>query len=479
MASPTSATCFHLGASLPRWDVDKRTGFVPTRPPLGRLPPGFEAWEAVLESAVKLKLQLSEQVEKMGEEKRSKEEDKSRLWRKSVGEMPLLSIDGLKISYEQLYRAHHVLVFNLHFFSHTIPSAESIVIPRSLAIPLFQVSKYLQVPPIITYFDITLHNWRPLNSLPDGSIPPIHSLQCQTTFTSTPDEDEFHLLSTRIELRGAEALECVKLAVEKALIAKDSALEQAAEYLERGVSVIQDLRELMLGIKGRIDPEIFYNEVRPWLGGADGDLWGRPWVFEGSEEIEEWPQRWYLSGATAAQSPLMRALDIYLGVVGDGGQSSSYSAQAGKESFQERMLSYMTPQHRTFLERLRQSPHQLRALVQQVVQERGMDAPIVKAFNSAVKALKEFRDAHMVVVTLLVVGPARRAARKAAEGADPLLADGSGSAGDREKDEKMMQQAFGGGDDSSDKGALKGTGGTDLVRFLKGVRDQTTRAYLQ
>jgi indoleamine 2,3-dioxygenase len=66
------------------------------------------------------------------------------------------------------------------------------------------------------------------------------------------------------------------------------------------------------------------------------------------------------------------------------------------------------------------------------------------AYNGVLKAMKEFRDAHMRVVTLFVVGPARRA--------------------------KRAEEAH--------QTSLKGTGGSDLVKFLKDVRDRTSAMIL-
>ncbi|KXN87278.1 Indoleamine 2,3-dioxygenase [Leucoagaricus sp. SymC.cos] len=258
--APLIATSSTDNAHL-KWGVDERTGFVPSQAPLARLPPAWEAWETRLDSAVRMKLQLAEQVEMIPEKERLEEESKSRSWRRDVAKMPLLPIEELQDSERLLRRAHHVLTYMLQFYDQTVPPTEQIMIPRSLAVPLLQVSKYLQVPPIITYFDITIFNWRSIQPLPDGSLLGAHCLQALTTFTSTSDEEEFHLLSTRIQLRGAEALELLRLATERAFGSDDSAVDQAAQYLERAAAVIQDLREIMLSVKGRIDPEIFYNEI--------------------------------------------------------------------------------------------------------------------------------------------------------------------------------------------------------------------------
>lgn len=42
------------------FDVDTRTGFLPPQAPLSRLPPAWEEWEAVLESAIVSRLQLGD-----------------------------------------------------------------------------------------------------------------------------------------------------------------------------------------------------------------------------------------------------------------------------------------------------------------------------------------------------------------------------------------------------------------------------------
>ncbi|KAF9449442.1 Indoleamine 2,3-dioxygenase [Macrolepiota fuliginosa MF-IS2] len=465
------------------FSLNKQTGFVPPHQPLSRLPAAWEAWEANLDAAVSQKLQLAERVEAITDEnKRTAEEAKAREWRNDVEKMPLLAIDNLNSSEEALRRAHHVLSILLHFYAHTVPSAESIIIPRSLTIPLLQVSSFLRHPPINTYSDNSLYNWAHREPRGEGVLPTIDNLRCQTIFSGTADEDEFHLTSTRIELRGGEALELLRLIVDEISAGDTGALERITGHLGRVAVVIQELREILLSLKKTVDPEVFYNEIRPWLTGADGDPWGRPWIFEGKDEVESWAEMSEVTGSTAGQSSLIQALDSYLGVEPDsGGGQSTYSSQPGKKSFQERVRSYMPYQHREYLERLRNNQHQLRALVRGVVAEE-QDSLVVKAYDSAVKALKEFRDAHMIIVTLYVIGPARRAGKKSAtvvadSQATPGATRKSGVGSSEETDTRLMEQAFGGNGESDD--ALKGTGGTDLVRFLKGIRDQTALAYLR
>jgi indoleamine 2,3-dioxygenase len=84
----------------------------------------------------------------------------------------------------------------------------------------------------------------------------------------------------------------------------------------------------------------------------------------------------------------------------------------------------------------------------------------MEAYNESVQALKEFRDLHMVIVVLYIVGPVKRA---------------------REREQERVAVVGDGGKEGEGtrRRPLKGTGGTDLVNFLKGVRDQMEGTLLQ
>ncbi|KDN36277.1 hypothetical protein RSAG8_10965, partial [Rhizoctonia solani AG-8 WAC10335] len=65
-------------------------------------------------------------------------------------------------------------------------------------------------------------------------------------------------------------------------------------------------------------------------------------------------------------------------------------------------------------------------------------------YNAAVRELEGFRNEHIKIVTLYVIGPARRA----------------------------QQTTAGGAEDDSE---MRGTGGSNLAKLLKGMRDDTKR----
>ncbi|KAF7972437.1 hypothetical protein HWV62_18012 [Athelia sp. TMB] len=440
------------------FDVDTRTGFLPPQVPLTRLPVRWERWEEILDDAGRRRLQLGDKVGISAAEQES-----SATWRASISSLPVLPIDDLEKSEYLLRRAHHVLSFILHLFIHSLPPSAPILIPAPLTIPLLQVSAELHLPPTNNYTDNVLYNWKH-KVAPHSSeaLPTLDNLACQTLFSNTPDEEAFYLASTRIELRGVEALELMRSSMDELFHSDTLAERRVTSYLQTMATVIRELRTLLLSVREGCNPDIFYNQIRPWFKGADSDPSGRPWVFEGLEDHPELAEPIELSGPSAGQSPLVHALDVFLGVDRYSHTSTSTGARASttasahaaegnsRAAFLERMQIYMSRHHRTFLRHLSQNQRPLRDFV-----ERSKNTGLLEAYNECVKALKEFRDSHMIVVALYIIGPAKKA---------------------REQTEARARAAQETQGAAADAHALKGTGGTNLVKFLKGVRDRTAGA---
>lgn len=102
----------------------------------------------------------------------------------------------------------------------------------------------------------------------------------------------------------------------------------------------------------------------------------------------------------------------------------------------------------------------------QLLQSRTIDAPsalaALEGYNAAVRNLEGFRNEHIKIVTLYVIGPARRAQQTHGQGGDGAI---KGSEGENLKEA---------GDSH-----LRGTGGSNLARLLKGMRDDTKRTVLE
>lgn len=423
------------------FDVDTRTGFMPPDPPLSRLPVQWELWETALDAAMHAKLQLAVKLDLTAEEKKSSES-----WREHVRQLPVVPTSELTHSELLLRRAHHVLTFIMHFYIYTLPLSSSVRIPEPISVPLVAISSHLQLPPVVTYSDNVLYNWdiiRPRAQNELGFEPPaLDNLRSQDMFSGTIDEQEFYLASARIELRGVEALELMRATMDELFVGDEIAIRRITTYLHKLASIVHDLETILLDVRKGCDPNTFYHSIRPWFRGADSDPAHRKWVFEGVEQ-----QPTHLSGPSAGQSALIHALDVFLGLdncnVVEGGVTPD------QRTLLRRMQIYMPRHHRNFLRHLSTNPRPVRTFVTQTKP----DGELLDAYNSAVQSVKEFRDAHIKIVAIYIIGPAARE-RMELEHADPET------------------QEVG-------KQVLKGTGGTDLVRFLKGVRDKTAEAIIE
>lgn len=458
------------------FDVDTRTGFMPPDPPISRLPIEWEPWETTLDQAMTMKLQLAVKLGLTEDEIAH-----AALWRETVRDnvsyffpvpliiilftylvfshvsfysprfwvgtsthiqLPMLSTEGLTVSELLLRRGHHVLTFIMHMYIHTLPLDAEIRIPPNISIPLLEVAAKLHLPPVATYSDTVLYNWA-LKSPSDKTTPPaLDNLRSQDLFTGTNDEQEFYLASSRIEIRGVEALELMRATMDEMFVGDEIAVRRITGYLHQLASVVDELTNILLNVRKGCDPEFFFHSIRPWFRGKDSDPMNRKWVFEGLDEHPEIEPPTDLSGPSAGQSALIHALDIFLGL--DNCNAGEDAVHDDRRTLLRRMQIYMPRHHRNFLRHLTANPRPVRNLVV------GGDPKLVKAYNDAVHAVKQFRDAHIRIVALYIIGPASQE-RRAAEEVEEVGLEGQ-------------------------RPPLKGTGGTHLMSFLRGVRDKTAEA---
>jgi hypothetical protein len=109
--------------ALHDFDVDTRTGFMPSTEPLTRLPLEWEAWEVLLDAAIQSKLQLGDKPGLSGEEKAH-----SREWRIRVREVATAffkSAAGPKLLTLLPLQAYHPSHYGSRIFSYYSPSSAS------------------------------------------------------------------------------------------------------------------------------------------------------------------------------------------------------------------------------------------------------------------------------------------------------------------------------------------------------------------
>jgi len=377
--------------------------------------------------------------------------------------MPVLALP--QTSLPLLRRAHLVLSFLLHFYVHTSTKTTdtALPIPRSISIPLVTVSNLLGLPPVVTYSDTVLYNFAPTDPSAGVSIANLPSRALET-FTNTRSEEMFYIISAQCEIAGAEALRLMRQSLDELFLADDVALRRLTSYLRRLAVQIDLIGDITLSMMKEIDPEEFYHLIRPWFRGGDADgPQSKGWRFEGVEDIAEDAQSGksrtgsLFSGPSAGQSSLIHAIDIFLTVDHAPRENEAIvldsepvgQSKPNEATFVQRMLQYMPLQHRSFLLHLAGHPTPLRQLVLAQAQT---NPKLAAAYDSALDALRRFREKHMRIVSMFIVQQARR------------------------QPSERIQQLVGQVDIPPTTGELRGTGGSPLFKFLKRCRDNTTRA---
>ncbi|KAK3296449.1 Indoleamine 2,3-dioxygenase [Chaetomium fimeti] len=426
-------------------------GFLPEEAPLRRLPdPYYAPWESLVES---LSTSIAQQT-----------------LRHQVDQLPILSTDRLTTEPEWR-RACVVLAFLTHGYIWGGETAAEIL-PPPLTLPLLTISHHLGMPPVATYACVNLWNFQhPPTSLPAN----LDTLHAQHTFTGTPDESWFYMVSVAMEARGAYLVPAMLRALEAATTRRDcGAVAGGLRELAAGIGELGGLLERM---DERCDPGVFYHRIRPFLAGSKNmGAAGLPrGVFydEGQGGKGEWRQ---LRGGSNGQSSLVQFLDVVLGVehkaMGNSSPDGVGSGQkGGGMSFHEEVRRYMPEPHRRFLEDVaRRYPGGMKKAVGDLLADGGGASreertAVREAFEGATRALAEFRNKHLQMVTRYIIIPSRQP--NGNQGVN--LATASSRL-------KGLPSSKGKEAEPTVKGELTGTGGTALLPFLKQSRDETFQA---
>ncbi|XP_074420019.1 indoleamine 2,3-dioxygenase 2-like isoform X3 [Larus michahellis] len=350
----------------------------------------------------------------------------SRRLRSQVHQMPQLSTRHLR-GREELHLAHLVLSFiTMGYIWQEGEEGSVKVLPRNLAIPFWEVSQALGLPPILSHADFVLANWRRKD--PNGSL----EIENLDTIISLPGGESlrgFILVTFLVEKAAVPGIKAIVRAIRAILQLDEETLHQALQELAEAIG---DMSKALKRMHDYVDPAVFYAVIRIFLSGwKDNPAMPQGLVYEG---VSEEPMAY--SGGSAAQSTVLHAFDEFLGIRHSGESNA----------FLHRMRDYMPPPHRAFVEEIRRAP----SLKQHVLSSG--DAGLCAAFNRCVSALADFRSYHITIVTKYIT----IAAAKAKVGrAEP--GDGAGpSAG---KPPSALE--------------TKGTGGSHIFSFLKSVRDTT------
>lgn len=177
---------------LNKYDVDIIRGFLTTKDPLQRLPYArYHLWEDLADDLPKLL------GARLGQA------------REPLKDIPILSTDKL-VTHADLRRAH--LLLSLFAHAYIFGGNEPLdILPEGIAVPLWEVSKMLDIPPILGHPSIVLYNWRRLD---EGAEICMENLSTLNNFFDGRDESWFYLITVEIEAKGAASIAPLMLSID-------------------------------------------------------------------------------------------------------------------------------------------------------------------------------------------------------------------------------------------------------------------------
>ncbi|NXU13767.1 I23O2 dioxygenase, partial [Pardalotus punctatus] len=389
-----------LPLALTRFQVSEEFGFLLPNP-LTELPAPYGPWMDIARELPQLI--MSHQL------------------RSCVHQMPQLSTQHLR-GREELHLAHLVLSFiTMGYVWQEGEEGTVQVLPRNLAVPYWEVSQALGLPPILSHADFVLANWRRKD--PNGNLDTIITLPGGESLRG------FILVTLLVEKAAVPGIKAIVWALCAILRRDEETLHRALEEL---AGAIEAMSKALRQMHDYVDPEVFYAVIRIFLSGwKDNPAMPHGLIYEG---VSQEPMAF--SGGSAAQSTVLHAFDELLGIC----------HREDSAAFLHRMRDYMPPPHRAFVEEI----HRAVSLKQHVLSSG--DTRLCAAFNRCVSALTDFRSYHITVVTkYITIAAAKAKAGRAGPGAR------AGPAGGK------LPSAL----------EAKGTGGSHIFSFLKSIRDST------
>jgi indoleamine 2,3-dioxygenase len=395
----------HPIPKLEDYGVDPDHGFLPSEPPTARLADEYYSpWESLVDD-------LQELIT-------------TKDIRTRVNALPILSTSKLTVE-PDWRRAYCLLAFLAHgYIWSEEPAAHKL--PPSISIPFLEASEHVGIIPSITYAALCIWNYKQTGQ---ERINNPDDLKALLTFTGTKDESWFHMMSVAIEGQGAHI---VPNLIQVITDVRAANRQGVFDGLSKTSEILGLLSPLLQRTHENLSPEIFFNNVRPFIAGSKSLPDGLS--FDDGTGKEEYK---FYGGASAAQSALFQFCDVAFGIK-HGVPGDAVNAMVGD------MRNYMPGCHRQFLEEVGKV-----ANIKQFIHENQDDKGLVEAYNSCLENLKAFRNKHIGVVSRYIVLPSIAAA-KTRSGTNP--ADGGNPA----------------------KAEITGTGGTMLMPFLKQMRDETT-----
>lgn len=346
-----------------KFNPDPERGYLPKKDPLTILPAKFRAVD-------ELGTILPDLI-------------KERSVRKFLVLLKPISVSGL-CSLPQIRRARMIYSFAASAYVYPPGEEPAKIISAGIAVPLIELSRKLGMPPIMSYTDYALNNWRRKD--PREAIE-VGNLELLQKFSDIPDEAGFILPHVEIEAEAGQGLDAITKA--KKAVQRNDPWAVATELYVIGNS-LRDMHATLGRIQESCSPEVYYHSVRPYLFGFKGVM------YEGAHGLRN--RRRTLRGETGAQSSVVPSFVAALGI------KHKAASDTGEKNpllpHMRVMRYYMPPEHRAFIQATEREP----SIREYVLRHMG-DFPLLKeVYNEDVKALVNFRREHYGDAKLYIHG---------------------------------------------------------------------------
>ncbi|KFP33747.1 Indoleamine 2,3-dioxygenase 2, partial [Colius striatus] len=181
--------------------------------------------------------------------------------RSRVQQMPQLSSGHLR-GREELHLAHLVLSFiTMGYLWQEGEEGTVKVLPRNLAVPFWEISQALGLPPILSHADFVLANWKRKN--PNGPL----EMENLDTILSLPGGASlrgFILVTLLVEKAAVPGIKATLQALRAVQQADEEALHRALQQLAEAIG---GMRKALERMHDYVDPAVFYSVIRIFLSG--------------------------------------------------------------------------------------------------------------------------------------------------------------------------------------------------------------------
>jgi indoleamine 2,3-dioxygenase len=236
------------------------------------------------------------------------------------------------------------------------------------------LSEIVGRPPILSYADYALNNWKRIDKNSDISLGNIQLIQ---KFNNIYDEDWFILVHVEIEARAGRLLKSIYNLTEFLDSGKAPNDDFFAENLEVICSSFKGINTVLERMPEKCSPDVYFRKVRPYIFGFENVVYENVpscSFFSGAKEQS-------FRGETGAQSSIVPAVLAAFGVK---------HQQSILTHHLDDMRKYMPRNHRGFVSHLEGSSVNIR----DGIINNKLDKYVRATYNNIILQLCRFREIH-------------------------------------------------------------------------------------